>query len=304
MLIIFENNFFACDYINLLNNNTLNKNSNLKKEHPSDSLKPNILINLDTICLNYKNKINESNNFIMRENNLNNRDENINEKNNPIFNFSKNQNSIFMKKINEKVFPKNHKFHSQEINIQPPNSFFHRLRSNSIYSTGINNGSTSEIQNSNGVAFLNIISYNNDYNTNSNQIIDNSGNSKSKTYRKSSVNKQTHLTKNDNLIKNYSFNPYKTNSKNNDNKGKINSQNDLINSNPIVRINNKIGKNSTDDIDMKICNINIEEDENEKSFEDHKEIIRFKGYLYKLTDINKMKKLWFNLIQRDLYCNY
>lgn len=32
------------------------------------------------------------------------------------------------------------------------------------------------------------------------------------------------------------------------------------------------------------------------------EAIQIKGYLYKLTDINKMKKLWFHLVHKDLYC--
>jgi len=49
-------------------------------------------------------------------------------------------------------------------------------------------------------------------------------------------------------------------------------------------------------------NLNCVEDPDEDDQEI--DIVNVKGYLYKLTDINKMKKLWFNLYQKDLYCKF
>ena len=34
------------------------------------------------------------------------------------------------------------------------------------------------------------------------------------------------------------------------------------------------------------------------------EIVNFEGYLLKITQTKKLKKLWFKLIHKDLYCNY
>ena len=36
--------------------------------------------------------------------------------------------------------------------------------------------------------------------------------------------------------------------------------------------------------------------------DDENEIIKFEGYIYKITDTNKFKKLWFKLYDRDLFC--
>jgi Ca2+-binding EF-hand superfamily protein len=47
-------------------------------------------------------------------------------------------------------------------------------------------------------------------------------------------------------------------------------------------------------------NINKEEEEDD----DIKEDIKYEGYLYKLTQTKKLKKLYFKLINRDLYCRF
>lgn len=38
--------------------------------------------------------------------------------------------------------------------------------------------------------------------------------------------------------------------------------------------------------------------------DDEHEIIQFEGYIYKITDSNKFKKLWFKLYDKDLFCKY
>ena len=44
----------------------------------------------------------------------------------------------------------------------------------------------------------------------------------------------------------------------------------------------------------------LSEDEDD----DIKEDIKYEGYLYKLTQTKKLKKLYFKLINRDLYCKH
>lgn len=49
--------------------------------------------------------------------------------------------------------------------------------------------------------------------------------------------------------------------------------------------------------------LNFYSEEDSDSEDDREnEVTKVKGYLYKLTDINKMKRLWFGLFQKDLYC--
>jgi len=76
--------------------------------------------------------------------------------------------------------------------------------------------------------------------------------------------------------------------------------------------NEKINKilNSNKDISEKnnINNINFQSRKSNNSEEEtdphilEKDIVKIKGHLYKLTDVNKMKKLYFSLYHKDLYC--
>ncbi len=67
--------------------------------------------------------------------------------------------------------------------------------------------------------------------------------------------------------------------------------------------NVKKGKNSDVLDERKLNNINdIFVNEDYDSEFDQEEIVGVKGYLYKLTEINKLKKLWFQLLNKDLYC--
>jgi len=36
--------------------------------------------------------------------------------------------------------------------------------------------------------------------------------------------------------------------------------------------------------------------------DDENELIQFEGYIYKITESNKLKKLWFKLYDKDLFC--
>lgn len=67
---------------------------------------------------------------------------------------------------------------------------------------------------------------------------------------------------------------------------------------------NSIGESEKERIALKPIEIKFSnpEDEENSDSEDENEILKIQGHLYKLTDINKLKKLWFKLVQKDLYC--
>ena len=70
--------------------------------------------------------------------------------------------------------------------------------------------------------------------------------------------------------------------------------------------NNPLSKEKLkDDKEEKMINEDYENDSDSDSeenyeYEDDEEVIKYEGYLYKLID-NKMRKLWFKLVHRDLY---
>ena len=70
--------------------------------------------------------------------------------------------------------------------------------------------------------------------------------------------------------------------------------------------NNPLSKEKLkDDKEEKMINEDYENDSDSESeenyeYEDDEEVIKYEGYLYKLID-NKMRKLWFKLVHRDLY---
>ncbi len=70
--------------------------------------------------------------------------------------------------------------------------------------------------------------------------------------------------------------------------------------------NNPLNKEKLkDDEEEKMMNEDYENDSNSDNdesyeYEDDEEVIKYEGYLYKLID-NKMRKLWFKLVHRDLY---
>ena len=70
--------------------------------------------------------------------------------------------------------------------------------------------------------------------------------------------------------------------------------------------NNPLSKEKLeDDKEEKMINEDYENDSDSNSeenyeYEDDEEVIKYEGYLYKLID-NKMRKLWFKLVHRDLY---
>ena len=41
-----------------------------------------------------------------------------------------------------------------------------------------------------------------------------------------------------------------------------------------------------------------------KNDDDEHEIIKFEGFIYKITDSNKFKKLWFKIYDKDLFCKF
>ena len=72
-----------------------------------------------------------------------------------------------------------------------------------------------------------------------------------------------------------------------------------INNNPLNKEKLK------DDEEEKMMNEDYENDSNSDNdesyeYEDDEEVIKYEGYLYKLIE-NKMRKLWFKLVHRDLY---
>ena len=73
-----------------------------------------------------------------------------------------------------------------------------------------------------------------------------------------------------------------------------------LNNNPLSK-----EKLKDDDEEEKMMNEDYENDsdsDNDENYEyeDDEEVIKYEGYLYKLID-NKMRKLWFKLVHRDLY---
>ena len=73
-----------------------------------------------------------------------------------------------------------------------------------------------------------------------------------------------------------------------------------LNNNPLSK-----EKLKDDDEEEKMMNEDYENDSDSDSeenyeYEDDEEVIKYEGYLYKLID-NKMRKLWFKLVHRDLY---
>ena len=73
----------------------------------------------------------------------------------------------------------------------------------------------------------------------------------------------------------------------------------ILNNNPLSKEKLK------DDKEEKMINEDYENDSDSDSeenyeYEDDEEVIKYEGYLYKLID-NKMRKLWFKLVHRDLY---
>ena len=68
--------------------------------------------------------------------------------------------------------------------------------------------------------------------------------------------------------------------------------------------NNPLSKDKLkDDEEEKIMNEDYEsdsEDDENYEYEEDEEVIKYEGYLYKLID-NKMRRLWFKLVHRDLY---
>ena len=76
----------------------------------------------------------------------------------------------------------------------------------------------------------------------------------------------------------------------------------------IVNNNNPLSKDKfKDDEEEKMTNEDYQKESDSDSesdenyeFEDDEEVVKYEGYLYKLID-NKMRKLWFKLVHRDLY---
>jgi hypothetical protein len=50
--------------------------------------------------------------------------------------------------------------------------------------------------------------------------------------------------------------------------------------------------------------INSSDGKNLIKDDEDNEIIQYEGYIYKITDSNKFKKLWFKLYDKDLFCKY
>jgi hypothetical protein len=71
--------------------------------------------------------------------------------------------------------------------------------------------------------------------------------------------------------------------------------------NPVIkyRSEGKIGTTSGD-LSSLINQLNISEEESEDEVND---VVQHEGYLYKITHSKKLKKLWFKLVHKDLYCN-
>ena len=48
-------------------------------------------------------------------------------------------------------------------------------------------------------------------------------------------------------------------------------------------------------------NFGKQDDDIDSDQDEENEEVKYEGFLYKLTQSNKMKKLWFKLVHRDLY---
>jgi len=250
-----------------INYNNLNNNSiDLKRANLSDPLKTNFL--------------NIENNFITNNNIIGPIKGNNNEKNNPILNFGMNKNLAKKRSI-------------PPVHRTDANNLYTKTKSNSIYCDKFNN-QINNFPNNNEFSILNQAT--------------NNKNGNMETYIRTSSIQDNSKNKN---ISNRNSNPKKMlNNYQNKNsmKNKIKTERGqypktILNAfKPLEQSEKKVDnlRNSCNDIDVKNMSISNEEDSDS---EDEKDIIRIKGYLYKLTDINKMKKLWFNLVQKDLYCN-
>jgi hypothetical protein len=62
-------------------------------------------------------------------------------------------------------------------------------------------------------------------------------------------------------------------------------------------------KTSTEDLNELVSQLNIEEEKGEKTNQQEEfNEIKHEGYLYKITNTKKLKRLWFKLLHKDLYC--
>jgi len=71
---------------------------------------------------------------------------------------------------------------------------------------------------------------------------------------------------------------------------------------PAIKINKtmKTETSKTDELGERI-NIDIVEENEDECSDDELGIAHFEGFIYKLTDTKKLKKLWFKLLHKDLY---
>ena len=269
-----------------------------------------------------KNNIPENNNLIS-QNNLNHTNISLNfQKNFPILNYSgfhfskkTNPNSPIKKKIEKSVPVKNRN---------------HKSISSTPFSliNSINNNNISDKQNLNLGNNINISgNIGNNYNSssNSNLMSVKNQNVPKNIFEYDQVSPGFKNMNNNNLKKNFFVN--NSNIENITNNNNLNSYNwnnfsdkdtkkldtyrpiqpkNIINS--FKSLNELDSKQDLNTSSKKIVenksfsNANIIKEDIDLDDSDEGEIIKMKGYLFKLTDVNKMKKLWFDLIQRDLYC--